>query len=451
MYPVILKEGRDLYAILDVHFKGIWKFEKKYLLIYLSLLKARLEVTADKFDEGVFASAQVAGGAKRRLVRDVLDFVAREKMPLLCNFEPDYLSSFLDEFDNGIITPPTPVVEVTSLCNYRCPWCYIPGDAKNQKGITALGFEQDLVQPMVSKFGLLTWCLTGGEPALDIAKTIKFADIINQATQRVLGRRPSRITLLTNGYNLEQNAERLLGAGINNYQITLISPDPKKDAALRRPIGSVNSYQHSVDGIKRLKALGASVEVNMVVQPRNAVPCSNIDDIEAMFDLAHDLRIDRLRIIPAAPCGRAFENGIFFTREEYDQIRRCVQDLRPKVENEMIVDCPIDKEIEPDRSIFCGAATLWLYVNHIGETFPCNNLQCQEARCSDGLGRSLADVWTDSKVLKSMRNYGEASLHEDCIGCNDRVICAGDCRALCYARYKKFNLAFKPQKCFKFQ
>lgn len=442
VYATIIKKSANEYTILDVYYKGIWQFKEKHLQQYLSLLNTHYVA---RFKGETFKDDSCVD-------EEVIKFVREEKMPLLCNFDPAYISSHLANFTEGIITPPTPIIEVTPYCNYKCPWCYIPTRDQSVKSFSPKDFEEKVVKPMVSRFGLSEWCLTGGEPSLDKDRTILFANIITRVTKKILNKNPLNIYLLTNGYNLEQNAEAFYNAGINRFQVALTSSIRHKEISLRCPPKPVDSLAHAVAGLKKLKEIGARAEVNMIVQPPKSKPCSNIDDIEAMFELAHSLRLDMLRIIPAVPTGKALENGIFFTRAEYKYIGDTVRKMRPLVEKEMFVDCPIDQPIEADRSVYCRAGTLWLYINYKGETFPCNNLQNDDSRCSSSLEQyDVASTWLNSDILKSMRDYEKKTLHDDCVGCSDRAACAGECRALCYARYRTFDLSNKPDKCFKFQ
>lgn len=452
MYAVIFKEGRDKYVVMDVYYKGIWEFETKYLKPYLAILNSHQEAILEKkqlkFDE--YKDEKIKAGDNPEVLSSLVDFIRSENMPLLCNFDPVHVSNRLEDSEYGIITPPTPIIEVTPLCNYRCPWCYIPSRNQAKQSFSLHELENKIVRPMISKYGLLEWCLTGGEPSLAAERTVKFAKSINRISKEILGRKPLRIYLLTNGYNLESNAEDFFNTGINCYQVSLTSPYPSKEAQLRKPPQGINSYEHVVNGIKTLKSMGARVEINMIIQPQNAPYGTNINDIEGMFNLAKELNVNMLRVIPAVPAGKAYSNRIFFTRDEYKHIGETVRRLRPLVESEMFVDCPIDQPIEPDRSVFCRAATLWFYVNFKGETFPCNNLQNRDAMVSSGFEKDLAKVWKTSPLLKKLRDYKKKTLHNDCIGCSDRAYCAGECRAMCYARYKTFDLSEKPNTCFKY-
>ena len=427
MYPVVFKNNCDQFTIMDVNYKGIWSFDKKHLLAYFFLLE---NDHATEHDE---------------LIRTVRNFVEQEQMPRECNFQPSYLARSIDTFGTGIITPPTPVIEVTDHCNYRCPWCYLPDETGKGEKFSLDHFEHNIVFPLISKFGLLDWCFSGGEPLTDVSRTVEMAAIINRNSLSILGRLPKQITLLTNGYELAKNAELLVKSGIAHCQVSLASPIPKKDVLLRRPPASVDSYKNAIDGISALKDWGAKVDINMVVLPRNKYHDSNIDDIEAMFDLADTLRIDKLRITPAIPTGRAFKNNYSFTADEYSIILNSVRRMKKK-EREFVVDCPLDVEFEPDRPLFCGAGTQEAYINSIGECFPCNNLQDRSLCCSADHGADLADIWLSSDILRSLRQ--QEPIHEDCIGCADRVICSGDCRALCFARYGVLNLDKKPVNCY---
>jgi radical SAM protein with 4Fe4S-binding SPASM domain len=169
-----------------------------------------------------------------------------------------------------------------------------------------------------------------------------------------------------------------------------------------------------------------------------------------MFELAKEIGVKMLRIIPAVPCGTAKENHIWMSKKEYDIVRNYVREGRKKVSN-MEIDCPIDQEIEKDREIFCRAGTLWVYVNFKGEVYPCNNIQDRESICWDKTIKEdkLTDIWRNSKLLNFMRDYNVKSINEECMECSYRVECVGECRALAWSRYRTYNLNMKPEVCFK--
>lgn len=450
MYAIIFKEGADTYQIVDVYYKGRWEFNKSSLIGYLLYVGEIAKY--DYIDNEIIVPAIMQKAEQYNIhnVEEIISFIETENLPIFVNFDPYYMIRSLETHDLGIITPPTPIIETTQFCNYKCRWCYIPERDIQTNKYDLEVFESKVVTPLIKKFGLLEWCLTGGEPSLEKERTIRFAQIIKAKTNQILGRDPVSIYMLTNGYDLEHNIEDFFENGINAYQVALSSPVKEREIDLRQPPAGIDSYEHAVNGIKAAKKLGATTEINMIIQPRTSAFSSNIDDIAKMFELAKELNVDMLRVIPAVPSGQALKNNIFFSQVDYNFIKNIVANQRKTYEKYYIVECPLDQEIEPDREVYCRAGTLWLYINFKGEIFPCNNMQCNELRSEYTIKNITADfIWLNDTHLKSMRNYNINTLSTECVDCEYRVECVGECRALSWIRYNQVDLSVKPDNCYK--
>lgn len=449
MYGIIFKKDSDNFVIMDVYLKGRWEFNKKCLIGYL--LFADRVAREDYYDIDEIRSL-IKENAKKYDVDEidsVIDFIEAEQMPIFVNFDALYLIGRLDKFEPGLITPPTPIIETTQFCNYNCQWCYIPTRDLKQEKYSLDVLDKNIVTPLLENFGLLEWCLTGGEPSVEKDRALEFANIITKRTIEILGRKPTSIYMLTNGFNLAENIKDYLDAGINSFQVALTSPHAETEMNLRRPPKGINSYEQVVNGLKKAKELGAKTEINMIIQPKSENYKTNLYDIPDMFNLASELKIDMLRIIPAVPTGQALVNNIFFTHEEYAYINETVAGLRGKYEDQFIVDCPLDQEIEADREVYCRAGTLWLYINFKGEIFPCNNLQFNSLMSKENVVDYKVDyIWLKSDILLKMRDYNVNTLSEECYTCDKRIECAGECRALCWARYNEIDLSNKPPVCY---
>jgi len=458
VYAVLFKEGADQFVVLDAYYKGRWASDRESLLAYLAYLAAMQRLSGGKLrrlppgarvDEETLRIADRLGvGAEK--TTSILEFARQESMPVGANYDPLTVAAGLDDMPCGILTPATPIIEVTPYCNYDCPWCYIPDRDVRAERYTMEELRRNVVLPLLRRYGLLEWCLTGGEPSVEKERTVETGRLITECSLEVLGQKPLSIYLLTNGFNLAQNVAAYMEAGINCYQVALSSPVPEHETALRRPPRGVDSHRHTVDGLKAARRAGARTEINMILQPpRPGVP-NNVDDIPRMIELARELDLDMLRLIPAVPCGMARENRIMFTREEYREIARLVAEGRKRIPD-IEVDCPVDQPIEPDREIYCRAATLWVYVNFRGQVFPCNNLQDEANLCSTATIRTvgLDHIWEESELLRRLRDFRRPTLDETCVGCDSRVECAGECRAITWARYRQYDLAHKPSPCFR--
>ncbi|RCX12499.1 radical SAM protein with 4Fe4S-binding SPASM domain [Anaerobacterium chartisolvens] len=453
MFATILKKGSDKFMIIDPYYRGQWESDKKALLVYLELIELLRKNKTRKFEKVYNSLLAICGknyGYGEEYVKDILEFVSQNKLPIRSIFSPKKVIGQLDQYKEGIITPPTPIIEVTGKCNYRCPWCYVPTrDYEAEMSIDII--RKNLVEPFV-EFGLTSWCLSGGEPSLELDRTLEIASMIKNECVNKLEIVPE-IYLLTNGYKLKEHARLYREAGITAIQVALTSSEPEVEIALRCPPKGVNSFISAVEGLKEIKKEGLVTEVNMILQPKNGDNINNLNTIEGMFDLANDIMVDVLRIIPAVPTGKAKENGINFSQGDYNEIRKIMSGIRSReLKNpKMIIDCPVDQPVDENCAVYCRAGTLFFYINYAGHVFPCNNLQAKEAECWDGTVKQtdVVEIWTKSKLLNEFRDVENASLAEECIGCSYRAECVGECRAICWARYGQFDLKVRPKDCYK--
>ncbi|WP_151732814.1 radical SAM/SPASM domain-containing protein ['Paenibacillus yunnanensis' Narsing Rao et al. 2020] len=454
MYALIYKKNDNEFVIMDAYYKGRWECDLPSLQIYLqylSLQHKHLDLLSDEEAELRFKLQCKHQGYDEELTESIFRFIVEENLPSLSNYDPLHLASRLDACSEGIITPPTPIIEVTPFCNYGCTWCYIPPrDIDRELFYTQEHLDTHVITPLLEKYGLLEWCLTGGEPSVSPDNTAQIAQLITRRTNEILGKDPVSIYLLTNGFHLKENIAAYKEAGINCYQVSLSSPVREHEIALRIPPRHIDSHKEAVEGLKAVVEAGLRAEINMIIQPNGAHAANNLEDIPQMFELAKSIGITMLRVIPAVPCGQAMENNIWMSKEEYNRVKLMVREGRATVP-EIIVDCPIDQEIEADREIFCRAGTLWLYINFKGEIYACNNLQNADSLCWPRTIKedSVDVIWEQSELLNYMRDYERGTLSAHCIGCDSRVECVGECRALAWARYKQYDLVDKPGVCFK--
>lgn len=449
MYAVILKEGTE-YVIIDAYYKGRWRCDSETIKCYLAYMSGFDQLSPRAVDGTVIVRNGELMGLPAKLVEQMVHQFEQEHMPRYGNFDPMYLAQKIDHFDDGIITPPNSIIEVTPYCNYNCDWCYIPPRSKiRNESYSIEELRNNVVVPLMREFGATEWCLTGGEPTIDPLRTIELARMIQRESFTHLGKSPTRMYMLTTGYQIAKYIDDFQDAGINSYQVSLSSPSSERENKLRRSPKNVDSYTAALSAIDAIVGRGMRAEINMIIQPMGAHSVDNLYDIPEMIHLAREHQVKMLRVIPAVPCGQAKENSVLMTPFEYAEVARMVSEGRASAPD-LIIDCPIDQRIEKDRSMFCRAGTLWLYFDYRGNIYPCNNLQEPENRVWSSTIRtdSAAKVWRESPLLNYMRDYRQSSVAEACQECGLRVACAGECRAMTWARYRKYDLAEKPHNCF---
>ncbi|KOF57548.1 MULTISPECIES: radical SAM/SPASM domain-containing protein [Clostridium] len=433
MAAIIFKLKDNKYNIIDPYYGGIWEFEEKELEIYLELLKLLEEKNVNEILKEINSDK----------LKEVINFIIKESIPVDTTFFPELILKKLHKYNIGIIVPPEIILEVSRMCNYNCPWCYIPSMKQEEKLLDVSEISKKIIEPFVLQ-GARCWTITGGEPSLTIDRTISIITKIKETTKDLLNRKP-KISLLTNGFKFSEYANDYYNAGVNTVQIQLSSPKEKQELQLRNPNNKINSYKYAIDGIRSAKKLGMYTAINMVIEPKE-----NINSICEMIELADKLDVDLLRITPVVTSGKAKQNSIDLNIKNYKKIKDMVDDGKKRLKKDSRVKLYLpDYDLENGRPMRCGLGFVDFYIDYSGKVYPCNNLIDESLVCSDGKNSDYVDIWYNSSCFKMFRNYNETNIGEECGKCEYRGMCVGNCIARCWQRYGKFDLLKKPYKCFK--
>ena len=435
--PVIRKEGKNKFRILDPFYAGEWEMDREAMVSYLKLLE-HLEILS--FDDSVRLPKQV----KAAEVPEPFRTFVIHGLPLTCDFSTKKVLFFADMAESGIITPPIPIFDVTPLCNYKCPWCFVP--RKRRRRLALETIQQKLVAPLLCR-GTKIFVLTGGEPAVELSRLGEICRLIAKEGTEIGTN--VKIALLTNGYKLASNAKRYKELGISSIQVSVISTDPKLDHQLRHAPTGVNSAEEAFLGAQRAVEQGIDVSFNFVLLPAMKGTPSNIHEIHEMVACAKRLGVYMIRIVPVVPSGEASRNGIFLTLDELRQARRLIDIEIKQCGKDLVVYSPIGYDVTPNKPVYCRAGNDVLYINAEGWVYPCNNLICPEFRCNDApLGRrDILDIWDRSPLLRQFRS--PAKVCSICLDCDFRTECGGQCRAQIYWKYRQIDLSRWPMKCYR--
>ena len=146
-------------------------------------------------------------------------------------------------------------ISVTDRCNFRCRYCmpvqgvgFIPHDQ-------ILRFEEIIrIGRLLPRIGIKHIKITGGEPLVrkgicSLIKDLKALEGIEQ------------VTLTTNGYLLEQAAEKLKAAGIDAVNVSVDTVNRENFTKICRKDGLTEVLR----GIDTVQELGIALKVNTVV------------------------------------------------------------------------------------------------------------------------------------------------------------------------------------------
>ena len=213
------------------------------------------------------------------------------------------------------------LVEVTNMCNLKCPVCYASANEIPAKDPSITELENRFKFILSSENDPPTLQLTGGEPTIradlpDIVKTAKrlgFTDI----------------TLSTNGIALAKDstlAGRLAKAGLS--EVTLQFDGVTDDVYIK--IRGIPLLREKLEAIKNLQAAGLSVAVAATL-----LPGINTNQIGDIVRFAKQRKLDGVNFSPMTYVGRYPNDG--FNPENRLTIPDVLREIEAQTEGELRV------------------------------------------------------------------------------------------------------------------
>ena len=194
--------------------------------------------------------------------------------------------------------------EVTKGCNLRCIHCRAtatelssPSDLSTARALGILDQIAASANPIL--------VLSGGEPLYrsDIFQLARYA------TDKGL-----RVALATNGTLVTKEVARMIvDSGVKRVSISLDGADSETHDAFR---GIPGAFEAAVYGLRNLKALGMSVQINMTIARHNA------HQLPQVLELAKSLGADALHTFLLVPvgCGVDIAAEQMVAPEEYERM-----------------------------------------------------------------------------------------------------------------------------------
>jgi cyclic pyranopterin phosphate synthase len=148
-------------------------------------------------------------------------------------------------------------LSITDVCNYKCSYCLPQGYKKNPSDMRSfMSFEEiSRLTKALSELGVSKIRLTGGEPTVrkdffDILKDMKLNSNI------------PKVTMTTNGYQLDKIAHQLHEAGLDGINISIDSLNRE----IFKKLTGHDRLLEILEGIKVLQKLNfKSIKVNAVL------------------------------------------------------------------------------------------------------------------------------------------------------------------------------------------
>src|SRR5512142_2400579 len=175
--------------------------------------------------------------------------------------------------------------EVTKGCNLRCIHCRASATELSSPTDLPTSRALDIIT-QIAGYASPILVLSGGEPLYrrDIFQLARFA------TDKGL-----RVALATNGTMVTKElARRIVDSGVRRVSISLDGSDSLTHDTFR---GIPGAFDAAVYGLRNLKELGMSVQINMTIARHNA------RQLPQVLDLARNLGADALHTFLLVPVG----------------------------------------------------------------------------------------------------------------------------------------------------
>lgn len=245
---------------------------------------------------------------------------------------------------------------VTSNCNFNCKYC----NTNNQLIPELPDKEIKEILTAAYNIGIIKLHWTGGEPLVNknLYQYIKYATNLGYVEQAIT----------TNGFLLEEQAEKIIKAGISRVNISLDTMEKEQF----EKITGIRGLEKVLKGIyKVLDVSDCQIKINMVVMRDNLKEVN--DFINFAKEINDKYKKDRIiiRFLQFFPCnpnqlnedGQKYWKSEYVTEEEIiNEIRKngnCIIEKKEKV----IGDNPTVKYYEIDKSLTIGILAMfsWKY------------------------------------------------------------------------------------------
>jgi len=366
--------------------------------------------------------------------------------------------------------------EVTKGCNLRCIHCRATATELSSPTDLATRNALDIIDQIATAANPIL-VLSGGEPLYrsDIFQ------LARHATNKGL-----RVALATNGTLVTKDVARMIvDAGVRRVSISLDGADAITHDTFR----GIPGAEAAVRGLRNLKALGMSVQINMTIARHNA------HQLPEVLQLARNLGADALHTFLLVPvgCGVDIAAEQMVPPEEYERMLNWFYDQSLEGGIELKATCAphyfrvvrqrraadrrasgsltqigqpqaspaaADPAIGPTEMTMpgstgiaikpkgvgqpmghpgghpsdlnamtkgCLAGTGVCFISHEGEVYPCGYLP---VIAGDLRKQKFIDIWNNSEVFHELRDTN--NLKGKCGCCEFRNVCMG-CRARAYA------------------
>jgi pyrroloquinoline quinone biosynthesis protein E len=304
------------------------------------------------------------------------------------------------------------LAELTHRCPLRCPYCSNPFELDRRSAELDTATWRRVLSEATA-LGVLHVHLSGGEPTAR-------ADIVELTAH--CAAEGLYTNLITSGIGVAlDKLPALAEAGLDHVQLSVQAA--RADNADRIG-GLAGGHAKKLAFAAKVTRLGLPLTLNAVIHR------GNIDEVEAVIDLAVALDAKRVEIAHTQYYGWAYANraALMPARADVDRSIRIVAEARKRLEGRLVIDLVVpDYYAAYPKACAGGWGRRLMNVTPAGKVLPCH-----AAESIPGLEfwrvteRSLSDIWHLSPAFNAYR--GTDWMPEPCRSCDRKERDWGGCR-----------------------
>ncbi len=292
--------------------------------------------------------------------------------------------------------PITLQFELTGQCNLSCKHCYNRSGDSDRETLMTPEKWCELARQIVSDSGIFQCIISGGEPLLLGDKLFNIMDILHDDG--------TSFVVITNSLLLtKEKVKRFAKYRYFWFQISIDGSNAEIHDSFR---GVAGSFDKAVNGALEISDAGIPLVIAHTVTPQN------LNQLEAMVNLAYRLGANSIILGEVLPSGRAYSNeDIILNDEQKNYLYWQIEELGNKYKGKIAIQRSAELKTQMERYM--------LEVNGGGIIRPNGDfrIDCMAPfTIGNVLERSIKDIWIDKGIdawkSDAVKNF-VANLDED--------------------------------------
>ena len=297
-------------------------------------------------------------------------------------------------------------ISITELCPFNCTYCS-KKENESTKQYVALDRWKQIIEEAYS-IGANSIKLSGGEPLHPKAIDDTF-ELVRHAKE--VGYQ--RIVILTSGFNLAENIQRVVESGVTEISISYNMISHYEEDRIR------NQYVE-----KHIKEISRLLEYDIQLDLCCVVTQESLPLVEKVLNFALENKFGCAHFYPIMPVGgaKSYWDTLKLSSEDLRQLMLRLEDKREALKDTINISAEqMYLHRNKVTNLGCEAVGYWIYFSEDGCVSTC---ACGELATDNIKGDGMVSIWRNSEYFESIRNFKDNSA---CTRCADRKYCVNNC------------------------